>query len=277
MNTDFGTKLKEAILAKDNDINSMMWKAKNGSEVRLMDLSQSELKKCFKHCEQMLYNKDVYKPGKFVIRNNIQKCWDSCNAVLFSRFLYYEVQDSNIKTNKDLLDFINHQRRYRDVSVDDYITVLFDNVPPIFEKIKVGKLMDVCFDKLDVLNRKMITDSFIISQGIWLTDSEKRDLTEYDDEGNLRNRMDVIKERLCLNPDIKLRVNPTGLSYSEFRSLVQLPALPKIADLPTIALKTLRDKVLLLLDNDLDYHINKWTKLLNNVQRVAEYKNWSLE
>lgn len=39
-----------------------------------MDLSQSELKKCFKHCEQMLYNKDVYKPGKFVIRNNIQKC-----------------------------------------------------------------------------------------------------------------------------------------------------------------------------------------------------------
>lgn len=277
MNTDFGTKLKEAILAKDNDINSMMWKAKNGSEVRLMDLSQSELKKCFKHCEQMLYNKDVYKPGKFVIRNNIQKCWDSCNAVLFSRFLYYEVQDSNIKTNKDLLDFINHQRRYRDVSVDDYITVLFDNVPPIFEKIKVGKLMDVCFDKLDVLNRKMITDSFIISQGIWLTDSEKRDLTEYDDEGNLRNRMDVIKERLCLNPDIKLRVNPTGLSYSEFRALVQLPALPKIADLPTIALKTLRDKVLLLLDNDLDYHINKWTKLLNNVQRVAEYKNWSLE
>lgn len=277
MNTDFGTKLKEAILAKDNDINSMMWKAKNGSEVRLMDLSQSELKKCFKHCEQMLYNKDVYKPGKFVIRNNIQKCWDSCNAVLFSRFLYYEVQDSNIKTNKDLLDFINHQRRYRDVSVDDYITVLFDNVPPIFEKIKVGKLMDVCFDKLDVLNRKMITDSFIISQGIWLTDSEKWDLTEYDDEGNLRNRMDVIKERLCLNPDIKLRVNPTGLSYSEFRALVQLPALPKIADLPTIALKTLRDKVLLLLDNDLDYHINKWTKLLNNVQRVAEYKNWSLE
>ena len=89
--------------------------------------------------------------------------------------------------------------------------------------------------------------------------------------------MDVIKERLCLNPDIKLRVNPTGLSYSEFRALVQLPALPKIADLPTIALKTLRDKVLLLLDNDLDYHINKWAKLLNNVQRVAEYKNWSLE
>lgn len=276
MNTDFGMKLKEAILAKDNDINSMMWKSKNGTEVRLMDLSQADLKKCLKHCEQMLYNKDVYKPGKFVIRANIQKCWDSCNAVLFSRFLYYEVQNSSIKTNKDLLDFINYQRRHRDVSVDDYITVLFDNVPPIFEKIKVGKLMDVCFDKLDVLNRKMITDSFIISQGIWLTDSEKRDLTEYDEEGNLRNRMDVIKERLCLNPEVKLRVLSTGLSYSEFRALVQLPALPKIADLSTIALKTLRDKVLLLLDNDLDYHINKWTKLLDNIKRVAEYKNWNL-
>lgn len=69
--------------------------------------------------------------------------------------------------------------------------------------------------------------------------------------------MEVIKDRLCLNPEIKLRVNPTGLSYTEFRSLVQLPALPKISTLSTITLKTLRDKVLLLLDNDLDYHINK--------------------
>lgn len=88
--------------------------------------------------------------------------------------------------------------------------------------------------------------------------------------------MEVIKERLCLNPDIRLRVSPTGLSFAEFRSLVQLTALPKISSLSTIALKTLRDKVLLLLDNDLDYHINKWTKIMKDIERVAEYKNWDL-
>ncbi|MEG0773567.1 hypothetical protein [Clostridium sp.] len=69
--------------------------------------------------------------------------------------------------------------------------------------------------------------------------------------------MEVIKERLCLGSDIRLRICPTGLSFSEFRSLVQLSALPKISTLSTIALKTLRDKVLLLLDNDLNYHIDK--------------------
>lgn len=89
--------------------------------------------------------------------------------------------------------------------------------------------------------------------------------------------MEVIKERLCLNPDIKLRISPTGLTYAEFRSLVQLSNLPKITSLSTIALKTLRDKVLLLLDNDLDYHINKWTTLCSNIERVAESKNISLE
>ncbi len=117
--------------------------------------------------------------------------------------------------------------------------------------------MDACFDKLDVLNKKMITDKFILAQGIWLTDEEKIELTEVGKDGKARNRMEVIKERLCLNPDIKLRVNPTGLSFTEFRSLVQLSSLSKISSLTTIALKTLRDKILLLLDNDLDYHINK--------------------
>lgn len=76
--------------------------------------------------------------------------------------------------------------------------------------------MDACFDKLDILNKKMITDKFILAQGIWLTDNEKVELTEVDSNGRVRNRMEVIKERLCLNPDIKLRVSPTGLSFLNF-------------------------------------------------------------
>lgn len=136
--------------------------------------------------------------------------------------------------------------------------------------------MDACFDKLDVLNKKMITDKFILAQGIWLTDEEKVELTEVDKNGRLRNRMEVIKERLCLDPTIKLRVSPTGLSFAEFRSLVQLTTLPKISSLSTIALKTLRDKILLLLDNDLNYHIDKWNTLMSNIQRVAAARNIAL-
>lgn len=276
MNTEFGAKLKEAITAKDNDINNLVWKDKTGATVRLMDLTQNELKRYHRHCEQMLTNRDIYKPGKLVIRENIQKCWDSCNAELFVRYLLHEC-DTDIRTSKDLLDFINSQRKNNNVSVEDSISVLFTGLPPIYEKITVGKLMDVCFDKLDVLNKKMITDKFIIAQGIWLTDEEKKDLTEIEESGKARNRMEVIKERLCLNPDIKLRICPTGLTFAEFRALIQLSDLPKISSLSTIALKTLRDKILLLLDNDLDYHINKWSKIKKDIERVAEYKNWNLD
>lgn len=275
MNTEFGAKLKEAITAKDNDINNLVWKDKTGATVRLMDLTQNELKRYHRHCEQMLTNRDIYKPGKLVIRENIQKCWDSCNAELFVRYLLHEC-DTDIRTTKDLLDFVNMQRNNNNVSVEDSISVLFTGLPPIYEKITVGKLMDVCFDKLDVLNKKMITDKFIIAQGIWLTDEEKKDLTELEESGKARNRMEVIKERLCLNPDIKLRICPTGLTFAEFRALIQLSDLPKISSLSTIALKTLRDKILLLLDNDLDYHINKWLKIKKDIERVAEYKNWNL-
>lgn len=144
---------------------------------------------------------------------------------------------------------------------------------PIYEKITVGKLMDECFDKLDVLNRHMITDKFILSQGVWLTDSEKIELTERDDQGMMRNRLDVMKERLSLDPNIRLRISPTGLSFAEFRSLVQMSANPKISTLPTITLQTLRDKILLLLDNDLNYHIDKWNGIINDLLRVAEARN----
>lgn len=276
MGTEFGAKLKEAITAKDNDINSLVWKDKSGMNIRLMDISQNELKRYHRHCEQMLTNRDIYKPGKLVIRENIQKCWDSCNAELFARYLMHDCE-TDIKTNKDLLDFINVQRKVNNVDVEDSISVLFTGLPPIYEKVTVGKLMDVCFDKLDVLNKKMITDKFIIAQGIWLTDEEKRELTELEAGGKIRNRMEVIKERLCLNPDIRLRVSPTGLSFAEFRALIQLSDFPRISSLSTIALKTLRDKVLLLLDNDLDYHINKWMKIKKDIERVAEYKNWNLD
>lgn len=276
MDTEFGAKLKKAITAKDNDINSLVWKDKTGVNIRLIDISQNELKRYHRHCEQMLTNRDIYKPGKLVIRENIQKCWDSCNAELFARYLMHDCE-TDIKTNKDLLDFINVQRKANNVDVEDSISVLFTGLPTIYEKVTVGKLMDVCFDKLDVLNKKMITDKFIIAQGIWLTDEEKQELTELETGGKIRNRMEVIKERLCLNPDIRLRVSPTGLSFAEFRALIQLSDLPKISSLSTIALKTLRDKVLLLLDNDLDYHINKWMKIKKDIERVAEYKNWNLD
>jgi len=87
--------------------------------------------------------------------------------------------------------------------------------------------------------------------------------------------MDVIKDRLILN-DIQLRIDSNGLNYAEFRALVKLEPLPKISSIPTLTLKILRDKILLLLDNDLNYHIAKWETIKSNIEQVAEYKGFSL-
>lgn len=268
--TEFGEKLRSVL----ESIDSLTWRDKSGNDVKLVDASVEDLRKWYKHCYEMLYNVSPWNPGKFIVRENIHRTWDSCNTELFVRYILHECE-TDIKTKKDILDYINKQRAASEKDIlNDSIASIFNGVPPIFEKVTVNRLMDACFDKLDVLNKKMITDKFILAQGIWLTDEEKIELTEV---GKARNRMEVIKERLCLNPDIKLRVSPTGLSFTEFRSLVQLSSLPKISSLTTIALKTLRDKILLLLDNDLDYHINKWSTLMSNIQRVAEARNIEID
>lgn len=87
--------------------------------------------------------------------------------------------------------------------------------------------------------------------------------------------MDVVKERLFLT-NVRLRIDQKGLSYSEFRSLVQMDKLPKISSLSTATLKLLRDKILLLLDGDLNYHIDKWMNIQSQIEKVAEYKGVTL-
>jgi len=277
MSTEFGSILQQVIENKSNDINSFTWRFQNGKDVKLIDCTREELKKFWKHSNEMLYNTNRYNPGKITIRENINRIYNDCNAELFVRYLLTECEVDALKTRKDILDYINQRKSADNLSLSDSIATIFTGLPAIYEKITLAKLMDACFDKLEIINKKMISDKFILAQGIWLTDAEKEELTEYDSNGKMRNRMDVIKERLIINPEIKLRICPTGLSYSEFRALRQMPNLPKIVDLPSVTLKTLRDKILLLLNNDLDYHIHKWETIKNNIQRVAEYKNWSLD
>lgn len=73
----------------------------------------------------------------------------------------------------------------------------------------------------------------------------------------MRDFKEVIKTRLFLNPDAPIRFYPNGLSYSEFRALVILDKTSKVSSLPTLTLQLLRDKILLLVEHDLDYHIKK--------------------
>lgn len=243
--------------------------------MKLVDMSKDELQKCYVHCTDMLYNKSKHIPGKYQVRENIHHLYRSCNAELFLRYILHEIDVDFLKSNKDVIDLMNNFKAANGLKADASVSTIFDNIPVVFNSVTIDELYDACLDKLDVLNKKLISDKFILAQGIWLTDSEKQELTEYDDNGKLRNRLDVMKERLFMD-NVRLRISPNGLSYTEFRSLVQLADLPKISSLTTTTLKLLRDKILLLLDNDLDYHIEKWTSLMNSVKKVAEVNGYTL-
>ena len=272
--SEFGDTLKNAI-NKVNDLNQYVWKSKDGKTIRLLDMSKEELQKIYNHANDMLYNTNKYTPGKLQVKKNIRTLISHCNAELLKRYILHECNIDILKSPIEVVQFIRDNKKSSNLVDTDSVTTLFSHLPKEFESVTLDFLLSACLDQHDLINRKMISDNFILSQGIWLTEAEKVDLTEYDENGQVRPWMEVIKERLLL-PNIKLRVDPRGFSYAEFRSLIHLTPLPKISSLPTDTLRLLRDKVFILLDADTDYHINKWEIIKSNIEKVAEYKKISL-
>jgi hypothetical protein len=39
-----------------------------------MDMSQEELKKCYTHCYEMLFNNSYRRVGRVIMKDNIRKC-----------------------------------------------------------------------------------------------------------------------------------------------------------------------------------------------------------
>lgn len=273
--SDLGDKLSQAIEKRNSDINSWVWVNKNKEEVRFIDMSVDELQHVYNHALDMLYRNTNYKFGKYEIRKNIKKIFTSCNAELLHRYIQHELNTELFRTNKDILDFINQFKETNKITNEDLITVMFSNLPTEFETLTIGDLVKACLDALEPVNRRLISDEFIMSLGVWFTDQDKKDLTEYDARGKLRPWIQVMKERLFID-NAFFRVTPSGLGYNELRNLINLESHAKVSGIPSSTLRLLRDKVLLILDNDLEYHIKKWTDIQNKIETVAQYKGWTL-
>lgn len=273
--SDLGDKLSKAIEKRSNDINSWVWITKNNEQVRLIDMSLEDLQHCYTHTLDMLYRTTNYKFGKYEVRKNIRKIYDACNAELLHRYIQHELNTDIFRTNKDILDYINKFKEVNHVTNEDSITVMFSGLPKEYESLLIGDLVKACLDSLEPINRRIISDEFIMSLGIWLTDEDKKDLTEFDARGKMRPWVQVMKERLFIDGGF-FRVNPSGLSYNELRGLINLESRAKVSTVPSATLRLLRDKVLLMLDNDLEYHIKKWKDLQVKIETVAEYKGWEL-
>ena len=273
--SDLADKLAQAIKNRDNNINNWIWINKRGESIRLLDMPADELQKAYDHTMDMLYRKTNYKFGKLEVRKNIEKIYRSCNSELLRRYLLHDLEIQLFKTNKDILDFINNFKEVNGITNDSSITEMFSNLPKEFETLTIDDLLCACLDMCEPINRKLLSDEFIMSLGIWLTEDEKKDLTEFTSDGKLRPWIQVMKERLFIDGGY-FKVIPTGLNYSELKALLNLSQRTKVSNVASNTLLLLRDKILLLLDNDLEYHIRKWTNLKSQIENVAIYKGWEL-
>lgn len=149
-------------------------------------MSIEELQKAYNHCLDMLYRKSNYKFGKLEVRKNIYKMHESCNAELLHRYIRHDLNIDVFKTDKDILDFINRFKESNGAVNEDSITTMFSGLPKEFETLTIGNLLRACLDVCEPINRKIISNEFIMSLGIWLTEEEKKELTEYDANGKLR-------------------------------------------------------------------------------------------
>ena len=150
-------------------------------------MSDNELQKVYNHATDMLYNNNKYTPGKFQVKKNIRALIAQCNAELLKRYILHECNIDILKSPIEIVQFIRDSKKANNLTDTDSVTTLFSHLPKEFETVTLDLLLSACLDQLDIINRKMISDNFILSQGIWLTDEEKTDLTEYDENGQMRS------------------------------------------------------------------------------------------
>lgn len=281
MDTLLGRRLEEAIERKGSDINSFVWKGVKTldadgryrqNERRLVDMNQYDLNVCYDHCKKMLFNKEPQNPGRYVVLDLISEQKDKCGAELFLRYVEQEHNLSRYtlmshisnfkKTNKDF--FRENAGKLKD---------MFSNLPSHFEILSLDLITDGCLDRLGAFNKKHITRTFILKQGIWLTPTESKELMA---ESHTHDRLEVIRENLNLKEVEKLYINSKGINYTQMRAMLGLKPNKKYSDLTTNQLDTLRNRILFNLEEAVKNHIYSWEKRMEEIEKVAEHNNYKI-
>lgn len=282
-------KLTEAINAKNNDVKTFVWKLARKSdgtqeEIRLMDATPEQLNKFYKHCNSMLNSTDKLNPGRKVLLGIINEQREKCNVELFLRKLETGAICADGKGYPRYL-YLQDLRAFIDSHKDQFPTNELKNIsiaactnglPREFERISIDSVLSACLDTLGYFDNKHITFSFILNLGIYLTPAEMKEFTEKDKDGNTRSKLEIVKERLNINPTVRLTVKPSGLNFTELRAMIGLRP-KKYSELTTDQLSTLRNKVLFRLENEVMFHIEQWEERIRQIELVAQSRGITLE
>lgn len=277
-------------------INSYIWKDKRLTrdrqekqvEIRMIDMEEYQLQCMYDHCKQMLYNKSVKNPGRMIVLQHISDQLEYCRAELAYRYFL-----SLTNKNGDPLyssDSLMTELRNITGQIDDNV-YLGDvmSVPSEYSKAKLKYLKEACKDALGLFDHSKITKPFLCDMGIYLSQKEMKeindDLISYGLNPNkftiLEKIENHIKVPLNLREGQTLRINPKGLNATEFSAMINMktyrgPYACKYSDLSTNQLQALINKVLYALEERIQFHANRWSTLMSQIEEVAEYKHFKL-
>ena len=278
-------RLEEAIASKKADIKSFVWKGEkkevNGvltqEEIRLIDADENQLKKFYNHCMSMLYNEDKQNPGRYLLLNIIKDQIERCNCELFLRWLEQEKGKPRFTFLSDVRTILDNNKENIPDTTNIPISTIVGGCPDEFKEIPISLVIDGCIDRLGYFNKQHITLSFILKQGLWFTQQELKDLTEKNEDGTTKDRVEVVKEKLGLiKPGINPYITPKGLNFAQLKAMISLRS-KKYSELTTDQLKTLRNIILFALSDEVRFHINQWEARISQLQEVAKLKGITLE
>lgn len=274
-------KLKEALNMAANDINTFIWKGPkvNGvqEEYKLVDCTYEQLQKYYKHCDEMLHNTNKKNPGRLVLVDIVQEQIQRCRAELLIRWLRLEKSYSATRCLEDLRTIINNNPDLNQETIKTYkIGQVMQGLPLEFEQIPIGLVMDACLDCLGVFDSSHITLNFIIKLGFWFTPQEMQELYKKDlNTGKAVNRLAVIREKHNIDPKYMLRIDSTGLTYQEFKYMLDLKR-DKYSNIASNPLKILSNKVLYRYQELCVAQAKPWQDKMNEILKVAEFKGWDV-
>lgn len=281
--TVLGDKLQEALDVKKEDVNSYVWKGPrvNGvqEEFKLIDADYDILKKWYNRCITMLNNTDVHTPGRLVLVNIIDDQIARCRAELLMRWLRKEKQYTNIKCLQDLRQIIaNNKEVLTPETIKTYpICEVMSGLPIEFQTVSVGNVLDACMDLLGVFDCSHVTRNFIVKMGLWFTPQElQNELCQRDpNTGKPRNRLEVVREILKVDPAIRLRISETGLTFNEFKAIFNIQK-DKYSSYSSEQLNVLANKILYRLQNQCEEQAKQWQDKANEIAKVANIKGWDV-
>lgn len=255
-----------------------MPKNNNGEQksIKMEDMTKEEIEKAIEHCLEMLHSQNFKTPGRYLILKELKEQYENIYAELTVRyFLTTYIDNKPLYTRITLANKINQILKEKDIDITlkKNTNLAISDIMEIdsdYSFALIKYIIRACNYSSGVFNNKYLSKNFLFTLGLWFDKEDKNYFEKVENITNINDKLNVIKERLDIKPDIKLLIKPDGLSYHEFKSLYNIKYNTKYSDLTTLQLKTLINKVLYKLEIKIHSQMALWEELLKDLLDIKK-------